>query len=613
MNSKEIVLGINWEQNSTAALMINGKIVSCVSEERFSRVKNDERYPINAINWILKKNNIKKKEISKVCFISEVWSPSYSLIRHYTRFSIKDYIYEQKKIWFERIYNNKKISQINVFKNKIDKTQYPGKYFWKGIIKKLSKSSDHTSNKKIIDFGKEIRRNVVKKHLGIENDKIFFIDHSTGHAAYAFFAKRRKKNSLVITLDAFGDFINYSASIFRFNKKKNFDQKTLIKKENFIIGRLYRYITLILGLKPNEHEYKVMGLAPYCKKEYFSKIEEIFRSFQDVKNINFIDKNKPRDLYFEVKKKLDGARFDSIAGGLQSYTEYLICKWVKNLINKYNITNICYAGGVAMNVKTNLAIQNLNQKINLFVPPAPDDSSQAIGACYGYYLLNKPNYLKYLKPLNNAYLGPSEKNEKKAIKKINTLKKTKKFIFIEKNLNQEAAKQLNRQKIIGRFCGNAEFGARALGNRSILASPKNNSIKIKINEKIKNRDFWMPFAASIPEKFAKKYFKIFSEYENYNYMTNCLETTETGKKKLEAALHPYDQTCRPQIISKNQNKEYEDLIFKFGKISGTYALLNTSFNLHGFPIVNTKKHALDIFEKSNLDGLLFENLLILKK
>ena len=181
-----------------------------------------------------------------------------------------------------------------------------------------------------------------------------------------------------------------------------------------------------------------------------------------------------------------------------------------------------------------------------------------------------------------------------------------------KNINFETAKQLSKQKIIGRFCGKAEFGARALGNRSILSSPEKNSIKIKINEKVKNRDFWMPFAASIPERYAKKYFLLNSEIESYNYMTNCLNTTPLGKKKLRAALHPYDETCRPHIISKNQNKDYEDLIDKFGKITGVYALLNTSFNLHGYPIVNTAYEAIEIFEKSNLDGLLFEKLLILK-
>ncbi len=607
---KEIILGINWEQNSTVSLMIDGEIVSCVSEERFSRVKNDERYPKKAIDWILKENQIRKKDITKVCLISTAWTPSYSLIRHYTNFSIKNYIEEQKKIWFERIYKKKKVSHLKIFKNKIDFNQYPGKKYWKNIYRKMTKEVDHASNKNLIGFGQRIRSEIIFKHLGVRTDNLEFIDHSTGHAAYAYFSKRRRENSLVITLDAFGDFINYSASIFFVNKKK-IKQKTIIKGGNFIIGRLYRYITLILGLKPNEHEYKVMGLAPYCKKEYFKPIENIFKSFQDVKKFKFKDKKKPKDLYFDIKKKLDGFRFDAIAGALQSYTEYLICKWIKSMVIKFKIKKICYAGGVAMNVKANLNITNLYRNIDLFVPPSPDDSSQAMGACYGYYLTKNKN-LNKLKPLSNAYLGPSNKLDERHIKKINLLKTKKKYKIIYKNINTEAAKQLATNKVLGRFCGKAEFGARSLGNRSILASPLNNSIKIKINENVKNRDFWMPFAASIPEKNAKKYFYIKSQIENYNYMTNCLNTTKLGKKKLKAALHPYDQTCRPHIISKNQNKDYEDLINKFGNITGAYALLNTSFNLHGYPIVNSPDQAINILEKSNLDGLLFEKLLILK-
>jgi carbamoyltransferase len=607
---REIVLGINWEQNSTVALMINGKIISCVSEERFSRVKNDERYPKKAIDWILKSNQIKKKEIYKVCLISKAWSPSYSLMRHYTNFSVSDYIDEQKKIWFERIYNKKKISQIKIFKNKIDFLQFPGKLYWKNIYKKLSNKIDHTSNKEIISFGQKIRSEIIKKHLGVNSNDIEFIDHSSGHAAFAYFSKRKRRKSIVITLDAFGDFVNYSASIFD-NKKNNITQKKIVKGNNFIIGRLYRYITLILGLKPNEHEYKVMGLAPYCKKEYYQKVEEVLKTFQDTKNLKFFYKSRPKDMYFDVKKKLDGCRFDSIAGGLQSYTEYLICKWIKDIIRKYKIYDICYAGGVAMNVKANLSITNLNKKINLYVPPSPDDSSQAMGACYAYYLLKNKN-LDQLKPLKNAYLGPAPILEKKHLKKINLLKRKNKFKIFNKNINYEVAKQLSFNKVIGRFCGNAEFGARSLGNRSILASPLKNSIKIKINENVKNRDFWMPFAASILEKNAKKYFHINSEIENYNYMTNCLETTKLGREKLKAALHPYDLTCRPQIISSRQNEEFEDLINQFGKITGTYALLNTSFNLHGYPIVNSPSQAISILEKSNLDGLLFKDLFILK-
>ena len=147
MKKKSVILGINWEQNSTASLMINNKIVGCASEERFSRVKNDERYPINAINWLLKEFKIKPTEITNICFISTVWSPIYILTRHYTNFAMDDYLVEQKNYWYPKIYKNKTISYLNLFKNKIDYRQFPGPKFWGKIVKELKSSDYHVSNK----------------------------------------------------------------------------------------------------------------------------------------------------------------------------------------------------------------------------------------------------------------------------------------------------------------------------------------------------------------------------------------------------------------------------------------------------------------------------------
>ncbi len=606
---REICLGINWEQNSTAALMIDDKIVGCVSEERFTNIKNDERYPKNAIDWLLKEFNVKKNEISSVNFISNFWSPTYSLIRHYTGFKMNDYIYEQKKVWFPKIFQKKNVSHTKVFKDKLDLNQYPGKKFWKYYLKKFQNHNDHTSNKKNLEIGKKIRSEVVNKHLQIRRKNINFIDHSTGHALYAYFSKKNdSKKTLVLTLDAFGDYVNYSAKIFNVSKKNKLEIKNVIKGNDFIIGRLYRYVTLIMGLKPNEHEYKVMGLAPYAKKEYTEELFAKFKKIQEVKNINFKYINRPKDLYFSIKSILDNKRFDTIASSLQQYTEYLVLKWVKNLLKKTSINEICLAGGVAMNVKTNMLISKISKKVNLFVPICPDDASQAMGACYAS-LLDRENINFKSVFLKNAYLGPQAQFIKK--KHFNRLRKLK-YSIIRKNFIYKTARMLYENKIIGRYVGKSEFGARALGNRSILANPKNPEIKNKINEKIKSRDFWMPFAASVLESSAKKYFILDNKIQNYKFMTNCVQTTNLGQKKLSAAIHPYDKTCRPQILNKNDNILYENLIEEFGKLSGTYALLNTSFNLHGFPIIKDLNQALNILIKSNLDGLLLENCLILK-
>ena len=223
---KNILLGINWEQNSTAARMIDGKIVGCSSEERFSKVKNDERYPKKSIDWLLKSYRIKPDQIDNVCFISNAWAPSYILTRHYTKMSIDEYIDEQNKIWYPKFYeNNKKISQLKIFKNKLDLKQFPGEKFWKKEIKKYVSKNDHSSNKKNIDNGKRIRENVINLHLKIPSNKVKFIDHSSGHIFYSFFASNKNKKSLAISLDAFGDFVNYKAVILQRNRKKIVQKK----------------------------------------------------------------------------------------------------------------------------------------------------------------------------------------------------------------------------------------------------------------------------------------------------------------------------------------------------------------------------------------------------
>ena len=600
MKSSINIIGINWQCNSSACLMIDGEIIGSVSEERFSKVKNDERYPKKAIEWLLKEFKIKPTEINAVCYISNLWSPSPILLRHYTKYKIKDYVNEQKYYWKEKIYNKNNQSILKLFYNKIDFNQYPGKKFWKKIYHLLKNTDDHISNKKIEILGKKIRSEVIFKHLKINKNKIHFIDHPSGHAAWAFFSSsiKNKKNYLVLTLDAFGDYKNYTIS--RFPKENKIQY--LIKGDNSIIARLYRYTTLLLGFKPDEHEYKLMGMAPYAKEKYFKDLFKVFKKFQIVKGIKFVNKKMPKDLYFDIQNIFEGFRFDSICGALQNLTELLSYKWVTNISKKFNIKNFMLVGGVAMNVKNNLNLTKINKINNLFVPLSPDDSSLSMGAAYYYNSIVLKNKSK---PIKDGYLGPK-------INFIHNKKLNKKFIHKYKNINEVTAELLTKGKIVGRIYGRAEFGARALGNRSLIANPTNYESLKKINSAIKSRDFWMPFAASVIESKAKKYFKIKDNIGNYSFMTKCVETTPEGENLFKSAIHPYDKTCRPHIILKNSNPNYEDLIMRFGKKTNTYGLLNTSFNLHGFPIVNDAKDVFKIFEKSNLDALIINNDLYIK-
>jgi carbamoyltransferase len=608
-----IILGICLSFQSSACLMIDGKIISASSEERFSGIKDDESYPIKAINYILKSNNIKKKQIDYVSILSNHWTPYYLLVNRFSKLNHIDRKLEEKLYWYPKIYQkNKKVSLLKIFKKKINYSQYPGEKFWKKEIKFYMGQNDDTKNRLLISNGKKIRVEIVKKHLGIPDQKIKFIDHSLGHINFAYYTSDMTKKSLNISIDAYADGINYAAYIF--DKKKNkLVQKKIVRSNNSIIARLYRYTTLILNLKPDQHEYKVMGMAPYSKPKYTKILFQKLKQIQNISGTDFKWLKKPKDNYFFFKSFFEDYRFDTIAGALQRYTEYLLVKLFKNLIKKNKVKYINYAGGVAMNVKANMLLSSL-KKVNLHVPFAPDDTSQSLGgalALHNQLLSEKKTTIKIQK-INSPYLGKNiEKIEIKNF--INKVKNNKKYLIYDRDVNKTAAKLLSMNYILGRCVGKAEFGARALGNRSILANPCNLELKQIINDKIKSRDFWMPFAATVLKKKWKRYFYKNQILSTYKYMTNCLETSEIGAKLLRAAIHPADKTCRAQLLEFDDNPSYYELIENFGKKTNNFALLNTSLNFHGYPLANTINDAFNIVSKSNLDGLILDGYLIAKR
>lgn len=607
------ILGINWEQNSTAALWVDGTFKGVVSEERFSRTKNDERYPKNAIDWLLKKNGLAGKDLHKVLFVSTMWTPGYILSRHYTSFSVKDYVDEQHKIWKPRLLEGRHISQIEVYKERLDLEQYPGPVFWESVVESMEGDSGHVSSESSKMLG-YIRRDVVCKHLGVKKEVVDFVDHASSHAAYAFHTSPRRfskdSSTLVLTLDAFGDNVNYSASEYSVNEGR-LSKRVVCNGNTFIVGRLYRYITLILGLKRNEHEYKVMGLAPYCKEIYSERLFNLFKTFQKVHGLDFVYDQKPSDMYFSVRDMLEGERFDSICGALQRYTEFLISTWVNNLVQATGIHNVVLAGGVGMNVKANMIIAKLPGIDSLYIPPSPDDSSQAMGAILSY--LDSPKGL--VAQDFSPYLGRDANKDYSQNQLLELLSKYENLNGCEiiPFSNTQAARLLSEGKVLGRCCGKEEFGARALGNRSILADPRSSHIKKIINEKIKNRDFWMPFACSVLEEYHDEYFVLDSSIDSYRFMTLCCETKPKGEASLSAALHPYDMTCRPQLVGRSINPSYYELIEAFARVTGISGLLNTSLNLHGEPIASTVKDAIHVLGNSGLDGLILNDFMILKR
>ena len=588
-----IVLGIHDGHNSGASLFKNGKLLSAISEEKISRKKNEYGFPEKSINFILKHNNISKNQVNKIAISTKFLPPKYFLVKRNTTFTLQDYIKEQNEYWFEKIYNKKDVKYLSIFKDKILNKK---KLFYN--FSKIKNEDDYLGMQ-------NARREQFCKYFSIDKKNIFFFDHHECHAYYGYYGKGiTKKKSCVVTVDGGGDNSNATIWISKGKQLKN-----IYRTNNGNLGRIYRYVTLMLGMKPTEHEFKVMGLAGYAleKNIYYEKSLKIFRDTLDVKGIKFKYKKKIKDHYFYFKNKLSGERFDTISYSVQKFLEEILVKWFNNISKKHAVKDFIFSGGVAQNVKATKKILESKRVNSIYVPPGPGDESLCIGAVYCYLarnnLLNQNSKISNMK---NPYVGISfDEKSVKFIKKNKNLK-------IVKTSNKQVAKILSKGDPVARFSFKPnEFGPRALGNRSILADPRKQDIINTINKKIKVRDFWMPFAPSVLAEDAKKIMHVIKNHDN-PYMTISFDVRKKFIDKISAAVHPFDKTCRPQFVSKKTNPDYYELIKEFKKISGVGVLLNTSFNLHGEPIVFQPKDAIRSFLKSGLKYLYMDNYLISK-
>jgi carbamoyltransferase len=592
-----IILSINEDHNATAAILKDGVVLACASEERYSRKKNDIEYPYKAIEAVLSISNVKASDIDYVAYAGIECDPVQMRIKRTTAFKISDYVNEMHQYWKRTLIDNEQSS------------------YWNDIIhdKRFSDLSSNYYDYSFMEnepennwpsFMKESRCKAVMDQIGIPKDKINFIDHHKGHAYYAYYGSEQieDENIAVITADGWGDGCNGTISVLKDGKLHEIHRTAMCN-----MGRIYRWMTLLLGMKPNEHEFKVMGLAPYTKDYIRDPAYEIFKETLVVDGLDFKWNVKPSDMYFYFKEKFEGIRFDGIAAGLQLWLEDLLSEWVTNILEYTGAKILYYSGGLAMNVKANKVLAELPLVNKLFVSPSGGDESLAIGAAYvlSMDLGVKPKTLKHV------YLGdtPSDSDLAQIRKEyINNPE----FSIISDYSPDDIADLLIDGKVLGRCSGGMEFGARSLGNRAILCDPsKYDNIRI-INEKIKFRDFWMPFTPSILEEREKDYL-VNPKDIHAEYMTIGFDSTELAKDHLKAAIHPYDFTVRPQLVSKKTNPEYHAIIKAFESKTGIGVLLNTSLNLHGDPIVCSAEEAMYTLINSGLDGMIFSEFLILKK
>ncbi len=599
------ILSIMWGTNSTAALMVDGEILACASEERFSRIKNDERYPRHAIEAVLQIGGVKASELDAVVYAGYRFDAKAVLVHKYSGFTVHDRLREQREYWGPRLLEGKAVSFLDVFRDKIDLEQFGGNG---DVVLNLLRSDAADDGNAVLQ---EFRRQTVCSHLDISPDKVSFVHHHRAHGYYAYYASPIEKNRVVIlTADAWGDDCNATVSLAEHGRITR-----LSVSNDFLPARLYRSITLLLGMKPDEHEYKVMGLAGYAKQDYIQGPLAVFQGTQFVSDLGFGYREKPSDLYFYFKDKLEGFRFDSIAGAVQTYTEGILTQWAANALKSTGAKHVVFGGGAGMNVKAMMQIAMLPEVEELSVCPSPSDESLAIGAAYVHMhdlLAAQGKYPhKVLQPLQNAYLGPSLSTQEVA-EEVERFRQAPAFTVAENPSPAQLVRLLADGMILGRCVGRSEFGARALGNRSILADPRRVAVIRKINEKVKSRDFWMPFAPTILSHRADDYL-IGRKAMPAPYMTQAFHTSRLAHKELPAAIHQGDFTCRPQILQEQHNLSYCALVRAFEQDTEVGGILNTSFNLHGEPIVQSAAEAARVFRVSDLDGLILDQFLITKK
>ena len=593
------ILAITLEKCSGCAVLIDDKIVFSTSEERYSRIKSDSSFPRNSINDALSFSGLRGADFDKVIICGNRLSLLAPLMNEYSTFSVNDQIRAMEEYWYPNLVLGKNKSFLEVFKDKINLEQFPfnteiGKKF---DIFKLHNPYTEEDGRNVSNFFKQ----TIASFLEIEEEKIIHMEHDWGHAAYAFYGSPiRDDNTLIVTADAWGDDLSGTLSIY--SKEKGCIER--IKEYNhndFQLARIYRYTTLVLNMLANEHEYKVMGLASYYNGPMIEKVEKVFDKMLQNDGLEFIFNKNIKDIYDYLKNNLKNFRFDHIAAGLQSFTEKILVNWFSSAISKYNSTSVVFSGGISMNVKANMKISQIPKIEKFFVCGAGTDETLPIGACYHSAEMNgiKPE------PLDTLYLGSNTTYDKKDISSLD------KFAITKFNSEEQILEKILENKIVAICRGRMEMGQRALGNRSIIADPRTRSNVEKINNSIKKRDFWMPFAPIILEEYQDLLIENPKKIDS-PFMTIAFETKD-GKNKFPAAVHQADGTARAQLLRKEQNPVLWNLIFKFYEKTGVPALLNTSFNLHGEPIVRTIQDAIRVFDKSELEVLWFDEHIIEKK
>lgn len=572
------ILGITGLGIDPAACLVqNGKLIAMAEEERFNRIKNSfGLLPQKATEFCL---NYSKLSLDEIDYIVFPWD-TYRYQFYMPYFFLLTYLKHSPKFQSD------------------------------SIIPKL---------KELIKYQPTQVKNSIKAMLhsaGIKGKipPVKFIPHHLAHAANAFYCSGFEQAHILI-IDGSGEdkcTTIFSGNVTQIKEIKNF-------KIPHSLGWFYQSVTEFLGFLPNRHEGKTMALAAYGKPN--KKLDTMFKKMISYDNdgnyeydagYSFLGKHAQGTIFSEkMVTLLKNIRHynapikqihQDIAFATQETLEKIVISIVQNIskLPSYN-KKICIAGGVGSNCKMNGVIANLNCVENIFIPPTSNDAGSALGAAL--YLAKNLGFNPKVR-MEHAYWGPEFSNNQ-----IETLLKKQNIKYKkEPEIEITAAKLLMEGKIIGWFQDRMEIGPRALGARSIIANPIKVEIRDKVNT-LKNRELWRPFSPSILYEVKDEY--LINPRESA-FMNLAFKITDKIKEKIPAAVH-LDNTARAQLVKKEISPRYWKLINEFNKLSGIPAILNTSFNLQGEPIVCSPEDALKTFFASELDYLVMGDFLISKQ
>lgn len=565
MKKDVIVLGIHDGHEASATLIKNGEVIAAIAEERLTNIKNQYGSPINSIRKVFEISGVDPSDVNIIAIASLI---------------------KLQKLLVEQEWKNN--LNIKVYSLLHSHT------FAKLFTKILHKFRDMAGlNELFIE-------------MGLEDKETVFIEHHGCHAACAYYQRPWDDATLVLTLDGAGDYLSSTVNIGR---EFNIERMASTLSYDSLSNNLYSEITGYLGLKRWEHEYKVMGMAPYGRAEYCIEAMRNIVRVNPAKPLEFqnISGAYAKNIQKKLIRMLAEQRFDNISAACQQHFEDMVIQWVRNCIKETGINKIACAGGAFLNVKANKLIREMEEVEDVFFYPACGDGGLSVGAALeAYYRYCEREGVQVKKvPLRDLYYGAEYSNEyiKKVLENTGWINKAK---YVE-DIEGEVGELIAEGMIIARINGRDEWGPRALGNRSILADPRDLRVIRKINFAIKHRDFWMPFTPSILEERKRDYLV---SARPARYMVEAFDTTEKASEII-AALHPFDRTARPQTVNE-WNPSYRKIIEAFQEHTGVGGILNTSFNLHGFPVVGTPEIAVKTFENSGLDVLAIGNWMVRK-